>query len=148
MYELIHRCSSMKRNELPSFAYWTYNAKGEVIDTNVTPPKDPVDNAEVIPNERRLFDYDKLNAESDWPYRAWWILWKRIHPEWALIPEKKPEMPPPPPKPKVTLKQLSCRRYNHTWTPRSKEPPVQCPKCHSPYWNRERKKRRWYSYLE
>ena len=95
---------------------------------------------EVTP-EHRKFDYDKLIAESDGLYRQWWILWKRIHPEWALIPEESKEpIIKPPPKTKVTFKKLTCKRCNHTWTPRSKTPPVQCPKCHSPYWNRDRMK--------
>jgi len=90
---------------------------------------------------KKLYDYDKLIAESDGLYRQWWEMWKRIHPEWALYPEepKKPIIKTPP-KPKETFKPFSCKRCGGSWTPRSKEPPVQCPKCHSPYWNRERKK--------
>lgn len=34
LYRLV-RYSRMKKNELPSFAFWSYNNKGEVIDTNV-----------------------------------------------------------------------------------------------------------------
>jgi len=83
---------------------------------------------------KKLYDYDKLIAESDGLYRQWWELWKRIHPEWALIPEepKEPEIKIPP-KPKATFTPLSGKRCNHTWTLRSKEPPVQYPKWHSPY---------------
>jgi len=94
------------------------------------------------PKEHPKFDYDKLIAESDGLYRQWWEMWKRIHPEWALHPEV-PKVPiiKPAPKPKPTFKPLACKRCNSTWTPRSKELPVQCPRCHSPYWNKERKKR-------
>ena len=29
----------------------------------------------------------------------------------------------------------SCKRCGHEWRPRQDEPPVQCPKCRSPYWD-------------
>jgi predicted Zn-ribbon and HTH transcriptional regulator len=29
-----------------------------------------------------------------------------------------------------------CKRCGHKWLPRTTEPPVVCPKCHSPYWNK------------
>ena len=35
---------------------------------------------------------------------------------------------------------LKCTRCTHEWFPRHKIPPVHCPKCHSPYWNRERRR--------
>jgi len=54
---------------------------------------------------------------------------------------KKPVDIIPPPKPKVVLKPLVCKRCNRTWTPRKEELPIQCPKCRSPYWDRERVKR-------
>jgi hypothetical protein len=75
-------------------------------------------------SEHRLYDYNKLIAESTGLYKDWWILWKRIHPEGVLFREepKEPEVIIPP-KPKVTFVKLSCKRCNHTWTPRSKEPP-------------------------
>ncbi len=89
---------------------------------------------------RPLYDYDKLIAESTGLYRDWWVMWKCNHPEWALIPEQPKEpIIKLPPKPKVTFKPLSCKRCNSTWTPRRKEPPVQCPKCKSPYWSRPKK---------
>ena len=48
----------------------------------------------------------------------------------------------PPPKIRKSLyKPLTCNRCGAKWTPRRKEPPVQCPKCKSPYWNREKKKK-------
>ena len=31
-----------------------------------------------------------------------------------------------------------CLRCGHNWRPRKDDPPVQCPKCRSPYWDRER----------
>ena len=37
------------------------------------------------------------------------------------------------------LPRLNCKRCEHTWIPRSDEVPTICPKCKSPYWNRERK---------
>lgn len=43
----------------------------------------------------------------------------------------------------VTKEGFKCNRCNHEWLPRSNkvplEPPVNCPKCNSPYWNKERK---------
>lgn len=35
---------------------------------------------------------------------------------------------------------LFCFRCYHTWNARKKMSPKQCPKCHSPYWNKPRKK--------
>ncbi len=40
--------------------------------------------------------------------------------------------------PKVTLRGYACARCEHTWVPRSDQRPVICPKCKSPYWDRER----------
>ena len=34
---------------------------------------------------------------------------------------------------------LTCKRCLATWIPRKPERPIQCPKCRSPYWDRERK---------
>jgi rubrerythrin len=31
-----------------------------------------------------------------------------------------------------------CLRCDHLWPKREETPPVKCPSCHSPYWNRER----------
>jgi hypothetical protein len=36
------------------------------------------------------------------------------------------------------LHGLTCLRCDHRWWPRSPKQPVRCPKCTSPYWNRER----------
>jgi Zn finger protein HypA/HybF involved in hydrogenase expression len=38
---------------------------------------------------------------------------------------------------KITIKQLTCKRCEHTWTPRKSEIRI-CPKCKSPYWDKER----------
>ncbi len=40
----------------------------------------------------------------------------------------------------MTIKELilKCKRCNHEWLKRKEELPTQCPKCHSPYWNKER----------
>jgi len=35
-------------------------------------------------------------------------------------------------------KQLSCKRCGHKWNPRKIEIRI-CPKCKSPYWDRDRK---------
>lgn len=37
--------------------------------------------------------------------------------------------------------KLHCKRCPHSWWPRSPERPIKCPKCGSPYWDRERIKR-------
>src|SRR2546421_12621296 len=56
--------------------------------------------------------------------------------------EKKPlEEPCPEPPPKPVYKQLTCKRCGRSWTPRSPKKPVQCPKCKSPYWNKNRVKK-------
>jgi predicted Zn-ribbon and HTH transcriptional regulator len=34
--------------------------------------------------------------------------------------------------------KLECKRCPHKWTQRGHDPPTQCPKCKSPYWNRIR----------
>ena len=37
------------------------------------------------------------------------------------------------------LPVLRCLRCAHAWTPRGDgTPPLTCPKCRSPYWNRPR----------
>lgn len=45
----------------------------------------------------------------------------------------------------TTIPALQCSRCGHRWVPKlykvgGKEQPAQCPSCHSPYWNRERKR--------
>jgi len=37
----------------------------------------------------------------------------------------------------IQLKQLKCLRCDHEWVPRKEEVRI-CPKCKSPYWDRER----------
>lgn len=39
----------------------------------------------------------------------------------------------------VVLKRI-CLRCGHVWVQRSESMPVSCPGCHSPYWNRKRRK--------
>jgi len=43
---------------------------------------------------------------------------------------------------RVTLPTLRCLRCGHTWFPRRKQKPKNCPKCISPYWDKERRERR------
>lgn len=38
----------------------------------------------------------------------------------------------------MKLPVLDCKRCLHKWIPRKSETIV-CPKCHSPYWNQEKK---------
>ncbi|MFA6358757.1 MAG: hypothetical protein WCY09_08905 [Candidatus Omnitrophota bacterium] len=35
------------------------------------------------------------------------------------------------------IKQLKCKRCDYEWNPRKPDVRV-CPKCHSPYWDREK----------
>jgi len=44
--------------------------------------------------------------------------------------------------PKIILKRYTCKRCNHNWLPRSEEKPMVCPKCNSPYWDKERVKKK------
>jgi len=39
----------------------------------------------------------------------------------------------------VIIGKNTCNRCNHTWTQRTLEIPIICPKCKSPYWNKEKK---------
>jgi predicted Zn-ribbon and HTH transcriptional regulator len=34
--------------------------------------------------------------------------------------------------------ERACKRCGHTWLKRKAEDPKNCPKCKSPYWDRER----------
>lgn len=38
---------------------------------------------------------------------------------------------------KVKIIKLNCKRCKHFWVP-TKEEILICPKCKSPYWNREK----------
>jgi len=40
----------------------------------------------------------------------------------------------------IKIPYLSCMRCEHKWIPRSPELPKVCPKCNSPYWNKEYKR--------
>ena len=41
----------------------------------------------------------------------------------------------------LALPTLTCLRCDHSWYPRTPRSPKVCPRCKSPYWNREREKR-------
>ena len=41
-----------------------------------------------------------------------------------------------------TVKFWKCTRCNHEWYPRGGDKPKTCPKCRSPYWDVERKKKK------
>ena len=38
-----------------------------------------------------------------------------------------------------TIKKQKCTRCGHEWYPESETLPKYCPRCHSPYWNKERR---------
>jgi predicted Zn-ribbon and HTH transcriptional regulator len=40
----------------------------------------------------------------------------------------------------VELPQFECKRCGHKWYPRKPEKPRVCPKCKSPYWDKEKPK--------
>lgn len=42
---------------------------------------------------------------------------------------------------KITLEGYRCERCNHEWIPRTKDYPVICPKCKSPYWDKPKSDR-------
>jgi predicted Zn-ribbon and HTH transcriptional regulator len=37
----------------------------------------------------------------------------------------------------MNMDKLICKRCYHDWVPRT-DNPTQCPRCKSPYWNKER----------
>jgi len=39
---------------------------------------------------------------------------------------------------KITVDGYKCERCGHEWIPRNDDLPTICPKCKSPYWNKER----------
>ena len=39
--------------------------------------------------------------------------------------------------PKVTIKGFRCTRCQHEWVPKTDRKPTICPKCKSPYWDRD-----------
>jgi predicted Zn-ribbon and HTH transcriptional regulator len=41
----------------------------------------------------------------------------------------------------MKIPQLKCKRCGHKWYPRTPLKPKVCPKCKSPYWDRERKEK-------
>ncbi len=40
--------------------------------------------------------------------------------------------------PETTLKAFQCERCGHKWVPRTERRPTICPKCKSPYWDKQR----------
>lgn len=42
---------------------------------------------------------------------------------------------------KIQVDGFKCERCGHEWIPRTKEQPIICPKCKSPYWNKPRKEK-------
>jgi predicted nucleic acid-binding Zn-ribbon protein len=38
-----------------------------------------------------------------------------------------------------TIRKQKCKRCGHDWYPESEKLPKYCPKCKSPYWNKERR---------
>ena len=42
----------------------------------------------------------------------------------------------------IILPKFSCLRCGHTWYPRREVYPTVCPRCKSPYWDKERKNKR------
>lgn len=43
---------------------------------------------------------------------------------------------------KDVILKLQCKRCTHEWFPKRTTKPKVCPKCKSPYWNRERTKKK------
>lgn len=41
-----------------------------------------------------------------------------------------------------TLPHYTCLRCGHQWVGRLPRPPVRCPRCQSPYWDRPRQETR------
>lgn len=41
---------------------------------------------------------------------------------------------------KFEVEGYQCGRCSHKWVPRGSEMPTSCPSCHSPYWNKPRKR--------
>jgi len=39
-----------------------------------------------------------------------------------------------------TVSSLFCIRCGHNWLPRKANPPKECPSCHSPYYDKPRKR--------
>lgn len=39
----------------------------------------------------------------------------------------------------MIITENHCLRCGHVWFPRSEKIPINCPRCHSPSWNKERK---------
>jgi len=39
----------------------------------------------------------------------------------------------------ITIPKRKCLRCGYNWALRKEQEPIICPKCKSPYWNKERK---------
>jgi DNA-directed RNA polymerase subunit RPC12/RpoP len=37
------------------------------------------------------------------------------------------------------IKLYKCKRCEHTWATKAENTPTVCPRCHSPYWDKERR---------
>lgn len=37
----------------------------------------------------------------------------------------------------IKLPKFTCKRCGHSWIPRQPKKPKVCPKCSSPYWDKE-----------
>lgn len=42
----------------------------------------------------------------------------------------------------MDIRIVTCNRCEHSWATRKKKDPKWCPKCKSPYWNKERKQKK------
>ena len=40
---------------------------------------------------------------------------------------------------KIDLPERKCKRCGHNWFLKKPEEPIVCPKCKSPYWNKDKK---------
>jgi len=38
----------------------------------------------------------------------------------------------------ANIRIVECNRCEHEWATKNPEDPKRCPKCNSPYWNKER----------
>lgn len=36
------------------------------------------------------------------------------------------------------IRKWACLRCKHEWIPKTERPPKCCPRCNSPYWNKQR----------
>jgi len=74
-------------------------------------------------------DKDKIKSEMEIQQRFWLVLEEMRK---ALKDNKKLYLVLTDEDP-----QLHCKRCTHSWLPRSNHLPQNCPKCNSPYWNKD-----------